>query len=177
MGQHDTKPQLPWGELQTLNLRALIAAYFFSVAIGFFTMPGADVLARALVPAPVAPGLMTVFLTAMGWMVLRGRGLRGAMLGLMGFVVGSRLGAPEASVTQIVLHDGLLLAAMAVGAGWLLPLHERRAAQRIGLEHRPVARSVRFPAAHHSASTRAAFSQSPDELAALFDELREVPRI
>ncbi len=165
-------------------LRLAVALYVMGAAIGLWTAPGGAGPLEGLFGPALAADLYALALFGAAWCILVGLRLQWASLVLMALVLGTAGAGGSTGMDEILL------------VGLLLPLAgalRRREAPgpdigRIRLHHRPTKTgrirlrriraascSTRRPALRSGAPAAThPFSQSPDELTCLFDQIGEV---
>jgi len=151
------------------TLRLGIALYVMGAAIGLWAIPGAPVSFGGVLGPSLAANLYTGAIFGAGWFILVGLHMRRASLALMAMVLAGGLGAGHFGAGEFALFLALLPLANIIQRDTSRP----RSSGRIRLTRikvtrpKPASRECTAPAPHP-------FSQSPDDLACLFDQIGEI---
>ncbi|HHB80313.1 MAG TPA: hypothetical protein ENK83_00995 [Aliiroseovarius sp.] len=169
MGMTRNKRQIR-GEMLDETLRLVVALYVMGAAIGLWATPGSSAPLGALFGPALAANLYAIALFSGAWCVLVGLHLQKASLGLMALVLLTAAASGGVGWAEILLALALLPLIGALSAKHPHPRPPQTG--RIRLRHisaprRPQQAACTAPSAHP-------FSQSPDDLACLFDQIREV---
>lgn len=156
------------------TLRSVVALYVMLTALGMFPLRGAEAFANGVLPAPMAANTLSVFLFSCGFLLLTGQFMRGAALALIALLALTRLSAMlsfgETAPGFALLHDMTLTVALVVAAG-LAPLRrERRLPGALIRRETSQPTGSDCPVMRLAATRYRAFADSPDDIAALFDE-------
>jgi|GEM_PF-4148456 len=162
-------------------IRLLISSYFIGAATGVVPYQAGHDLALMLVGADLAPMVFTAFLFTTAWLVLIGRQARGAALLLALFVFWAGYMASFGPSHSLAFHEFWRDLALIGGLflTYSVPTRVPRDATSAGKPKRPhlVRRDGSCPlsAPMHSANHtgHAAFGQSPDDMAGLFNQALE----
>ncbi len=166
MSEHSSNRQAGMASHETLRL--VIALYVMGAAIGLWDMPGSDRLTSLLFGPALGPSLYAIALFGAAWFVLVGLHLQAASLSLMALVLsGAALGG-TAGTQEVLLTLALLPVAGAIRHKARKDSHQGR----IRLTRIKAPRTAkRAPGC--TAPADHPFSQSPDELDCLFDQIAE----
>ena len=150
------------------TLRLVIALYIMGTAIGLWEMPGGDRLQSLLFGPAFGPSLYAVALFGAAWFILVGLHLRAASLALMALVLSGAAFSGTTGAQEILLTFALLPIAGLIRRR----VHTARPDGRIRLTRIKAPRNATPPQSCAAPSAHP-FSQSPDELACLFDQIAE----
>lgn len=163
-------------------IRLLISSYFIGAATGVVPYLAGHDLARILVGADLAPMAFTAFLFTTAWLVLIGRGARGAALLLALFVFWAGYLASFGPDRSMAFHE--FWRDLALIGGLLLtystpvlnaPLEAAKTGPvRLRLVRRGGLRAPPAPMHDRNHTGHAAFGQSPDDMAGLFNQTLDV---
>ena len=151
-------------------LRLIVAIYFMAQATGLVNEAAGPALFSALLPEQIAPHVFSVSVFAAAYFVLIGQHLARASAFLLGFTLVSHL---MAGGGHGVFHILVLTGALLLTGGYLdRPQSRATAPGRIRLTRIKAPRAA-VPVTPCAAPHKHPFAQSPDELACLFDQIRE----
>ncbi|HGG06835.1 MAG TPA: hypothetical protein ENK28_15355 [Aliiroseovarius sp.] len=153
------------------TLRLIVALYFMGVAMSLIPDHASQSLLSEFLPTQIAPALSAILQFSAGYLILTGRHMRAASLFLIGFITLARLHHPVQPTNPDFARDMLLIIALLITGGLFTRVKNGKAkVGRIRLVHRAGPRpETRKTSTQH----KAAFAQSPDDMAYLFDEIAE----